>query len=174
MANPCSSCAHPAKDVIDAFCRNGRYVFETGEDVRTAKDLLEVLKDKYPFDKLPTESNVSVHKKKHVMPGGIKYIIDSQGSLKTPDGKVIPHISPIESMRIMVTLGTMQIMEHPEKISPGHITDAVGNLARIGGAIKEEDEVKKAWAEKLKAMAKAKVKKTEGNVTEVDFEAVNS
>ncbi len=153
--------------------RNGRFIFETGEDVRTAKDLLVVLSEKYPHDKLPTESNLSIHKKKHVMPGGIKYIIDSQGSLKTPDGKIIQHISPIESMRIMVTLGTIQMMENPSKISPGHVTDAVGNLARIGGAIKEEDEIKKAWADKLKSMAKSKVKKTEGNVTEVDFEAAN-
>jgi hypothetical protein len=167
MSNVCTACAHPGRDVIDEFCRNGRYVFENGDVINTAKELIAAMKERYPDAKVLKESNLSLHKKRHT--GGIKYIIEANDTLKKPNGDVIKHISPIESMKIIVTLGTLNLMENPEKISAAHVVDAVGNLARIGGAIKDENEAKKAWAAKLKGLANRKVKNTDGNVTEVDF-----
>jgi hypothetical protein len=156
----CFACIHSQRELIDRFCKNAPVTLESGERIRTAKELQEYLERICPEEKVPSEASISKHKRWHIYADNVKALITKDGMLMTPDGRSIPHASADEFLQAQITLAYRRLLENPELISISQANEAIALLLKIRGGLAQEGEVKEAWLAYLQGRKKTRKKPT--------------
>ena len=171
MRATCSACNHPGRQYIDEFCLNRKVTFSSGETAETCAELLSMLVRLYPDVKPPPESTISKHGAKHVVHSSNLQIVN--GILCDSRGRALAGYGIIDTLRALINMGMINILQNPEKVGPNHLLEALGLLWKFQNGLQEQDEFSATWLDLLNKgeQKKQKGKRKVKNVTdEVDDE----
>lgn len=147
--DPCHCCTHPGRELIDTFCLRRIVELPTGETVQTAIELQEALETLYPTVNCPSEGAISRHSANHVVRTGALQIVN--GILCDQSRRPLPGYGILDTIKAIIQIGMINMLEHPEKVSPTNTYDFMKLLWQFQSGLQEQDEYAKSWLDTVVA-----------------------